>query len=58
MTNKERHYQLFETLSKHYLADRYPDYISTSGEQIDKKHAEDIFNNTKEVFQWLLTLKK
>jgi len=54
---EEKHYQLFETLSKHYLADRYPDYISISGEQIGKKEAEDIFNNSKEVFQWLLTLK-
>ena len=53
----ERHYQLFDTLSKHYLADRYPVYISTSGEHISKKYAEDILCDTKEVYQWLLTLK-
>ena len=55
---EEKHYLLFETLSKHYLADRYPVYISTSGEQISRSYAENILNNTKEVFQWLLTLKK
>ena len=54
---EEKYYQLFDTLSKHYLADRYPVYISISAEQINKKYAEDILKNTKEVFQWLLTLK-
>ena len=54
---EEKYYLLFETLSKHYLADRYPVYISISGEQISKKYAEDILKNTKEVFQWLLALK-
>ena len=54
---EEKHYQLFDALSKHYLADRYPAYISITAEQINKKQAEDIFKNTKEVFQWLLTLK-
>ena len=55
---EENHYLLFDTLSKHYIADRYPAYISISGEQITKKYAETIINNTREVFQWLLTLKK
>ena len=54
---EEKHYRLFETLSKYYLADRYPDYISIVGEQINREYAEDILKNTKEVFQWLLTLK-
>jgi len=54
---EEKYYQLFETLSKHYLADRYPTYISISAEKINKNYAEEIFNNTKEVFQWLLSLK-
>ena len=54
---EEKHYHLFETLSKHYLADRYPDYISISGVQISETYAKDVLKNSKEVFQWLLTLK-
>ena len=54
---EEKHYQLFEALSKHYLADRYPEYISITSTQINKTDAEYFLNNTQEVFNWLLTLK-
>jgi len=53
----EDRYQLFETLSKHYLADRYPAFTDTSGEQIDGTYAKTVLNKTEEVFVWLLTLK-
>ena len=54
---EDKHYELFDILSKHYLADRYPVYISISSEEICKEYAENILINTKEIFQWLLTLK-
>ena len=50
-------YELFRTLSKYYLADRYPDFLSTAGALMDKEEASHIYHNTKEVFAWLLTLK-
>ncbi|MCL2199232.1 MAG: HEPN domain-containing protein [Defluviitaleaceae bacterium] len=53
----EDKYRLFQTLSKYYMADRYPDFLSTAGALVDKDEAEDIHNRTKEVFAWLLTLK-
>jgi len=53
----EKYYKLFKLLSAYYVSDRYPDYISKVGEQISKSEATDIFNQTKEVFAWLLTLK-
>ena len=53
----EKHCLLFETLTKHYIADRYPDYISKTGEQITKSDAEKILTETREAFAWLLTLK-
>ena len=53
----EKYYMLFETLTKHYIADRYPDYISKTGEQITKSDAEKILAETREAFTWLLTLK-
>jgi len=53
----EERYQLFETLSKHYLADRYPAFADASGEEIDGEHAKTILSKTEEVFAWLLTLK-
>jgi len=53
----EECYQLFETLSKHYLADRYPDFISESDEQISEDYATKVFDETREVFTWLLTLR-
>ena len=53
----ESKYQLFRMLSKYYLADRYPDFLSKAGALIDKSEADNIFMDTKEVFAWLLTLK-
>ena len=50
-------YELFRTLSKYYLADRYPDFISEAGALVDKQESENIYHRTKEVFIWMLTLK-
>jgi len=49
--------RLMKTLSAYYVSERYPDYISKAGEQINKDEASAIFRQTKEAFAWLLTLK-
>jgi HEPN domain-containing protein len=53
----EDKYELFRLLSKYYLADRYPDFLSEAGALVDRYEAESIYYRTKEVFAWLLTLK-
>jgi len=50
-------YELFRSLSKYYLADRYPDFLSVAGALISRDDADYINRKTKEVFAWLLTLK-
>jgi HEPN domain-containing protein len=50
-------YALFRSLSKYYLADRYPDFLSAAGVLVDRDEADNIHRKTKEVFAWLLTLK-
>jgi len=50
-------YELFRTLSKYYLADRYPDFLSEAGALVNKDEADNVHCKTKEVFTWLLTLK-
>lgn len=47
----------FRTLSKYYIADRYPDFMSMAGELVSKEEAALILCKTKEMFAWLLTLK-
>jgi len=54
----EAEYDLFQTLSKYYLADRYPDFLSAEGALVGKSEATSILTLTKEVFAWLLTLQK
>ncbi|MCL2170996.1 MAG: HEPN domain-containing protein [Defluviitaleaceae bacterium] len=50
-------YELFRSLSKYYLADRYPDFSNGINTSANKHEAESIFRKTKEVFAWLLTTK-
>ena len=53
----EERYLLFETLTKYYLADRYPNFLYEAESQITQNKAVEILAATKEVFAWLLTLK-
>ena len=53
----EDKYRLFRTLSKYYLADRYPDFISDAVVLAEKEEAEHLLLESKEVFSWLMTLK-
>jgi len=51
-------YNLIDTLSAHYLNNRYPDFSGAPNTQIDKGKATNILEKTREAFTWLLTLKK
>ena len=50
-------YNLFDSLSAHYLMARYPDFTRQKDRSLDKGEAENLLIKTKEVFSWLLTLK-
>jgi HEPN domain-containing protein len=49
--------RLFDTLSQFYLRSRYPDYTSTPTSIITNETARSIYKESKEAFQWLLTMK-
>ena len=51
-------YDLIDTLSSHYLNNRYPDFTVPLNIQIDENKATDLLEKTREAFTWLLTLKK
>ena len=56
-TLTEKHYNLFEDLTIHYLDGRYADYKQKLSERLNEQAATDFYEQTKEVFAWLLTLK-
>jgi HEPN domain-containing protein len=58
LTVKPEVYDLIDTLSSHYLNNRYPDFTTSPNIHIDKNKATDLLEKTKEAFTWLLTLKK
>ena len=53
----EARYTLFDRLTSFYLEGRYPDYLAKLSKLTDKKEAEDLLEQTKEAFAWLLTMK-
>ena len=50
-------YKLFDDLSAFYISGRYTDYKSKLSAQVNEQEAMALFEQTKEVFSWLLTLK-
>jgi HEPN domain-containing protein len=48
---------LFDRLSLYYLEARYPEYKNNLSDMTDEETASLLLQKTKEVFQWLLTLK-
>jgi HEPN domain-containing protein len=48
---------LFDRLSLYYLEARYPEYKNNLSDVTDEETASLLLQKTKEVFQWLLTLK-
>ncbi|MCK4798006.1 MAG: HEPN domain-containing protein, partial [Spirochaetes bacterium] len=55
---EESSFKLFDKLSAYYLQGRYPSFKEKISQLIDKKEAKDILQKTKEVFQWMKSLKK
>lgn len=55
---KEENYRLFDILSAYYLQGRYPSFKEEISNLIDQVKARSILEKTKEVYQWMLTLKK
>ena len=53
----EERAKLFDTLSQFYLRSRYPDYTSALASLTTRETAQAINEKSKEVFQWLLTIK-
>jgi HEPN domain-containing protein len=50
-------FTFFDRLTSFYLNDRYPEYQQKIGATLSEPSAKLILNKTKEMFQWLLTLK-
>ncbi|MDR1014001.1 MAG: HEPN domain-containing protein [Coriobacteriales bacterium] len=53
----EGRYRFFDKLSAFYLEGRYADYKQKLSALVDKQEAENVLEQTREVFAWLLTLK-
>ena len=51
-------YRLADTLSAHYLGNRYPDFSKQPNMHVDKDSAKNLLEKTRGAFSWLLTLKK
>jgi HEPN domain-containing protein len=49
--------RLFDRLSLYYLEARYPEYKNNLSDMTDEGASILLLQKTKEVFQWLLTLK-
>ena len=51
-------YDFIDSLSAYYLTNRYPDFAAKPDVQINKTTAEQIAGKSREVYAWLLTLKR
>jgi HEPN domain-containing protein len=49
--------KFFDRLSLYYLETRYPEYKNSLSDVTDEATANFLLQKTREVFQWLLTLK-
>ncbi len=46
----------FNTLSAHYLNNRYPEYTHKLSSSLDEQRAQDALQNTEETYVWLKSL--
>ena len=53
----EEMYDLFDNLTIHYLNGRYADYKQKLSELLDEETALGFYNQSREVFAWLMTMK-
>jgi HEPN domain-containing protein len=54
----DKNYNLLGILTSYYVGNRYPDFISRIGSDVDKTMANNILIDSKELFVWLTALKK
>lgn len=54
----ERTYELFDRLSAYYLQGMYPSYKEKISQIVDKEEAKYTLKASKEVFQWMVSLKQ
>jgi HEPN domain-containing protein len=54
----ESSYELFDRLAAYYLQGRYPSFKEEIAKMIDESQAQILLEETKEVFQWMKSLKK
>ena len=54
----EKNYRLFDKLSAYYIEGRYPTFRQKISLLIDEEKSRELLNQTKEVFQWMKSLKK
>jgi len=53
----EKHYELFDKLSAFYIEGRYTDYKRKLSDSLNAREAQAIYDQTREVFAWPLTMK-
>jgi HEPN domain-containing protein len=53
----DEQYHLFDTLTGFYIDGRYPEYKQKLSALLDEKECKELIVRTKEVFEWLQTLK-
>lgn len=51
-------YKLFDKLAAYYIQGRYPLFKEKISQLVDEVEARDILEKSKEVFQWLKSLRK
>ncbi|MDR1111079.1 MAG: HEPN domain-containing protein [Deltaproteobacteria bacterium] len=53
----DERYNLFESLTSHYLNGRYANFKQKLNERLSERVATDYLERSKEAFAWLLTMK-
>lgn len=53
----DEQYKFFDRLTAYYLKGRYPEYKQKVSAMLDEQEANALLNETKGVFEWLLTCK-
>jgi len=52
----EERADLLRYLSRYYIQSRYPEEIADVAKEINKEKAQEVFNKTQEMFQWLSSM--
>jgi HEPN domain-containing protein len=50
-------YDLFDRLTAFYISGRYPEYKDKISQSVSSDEAKELFEKSKEVFLWLLTMR-